>query len=165
VQDLKDFSHVDEADKQWANLERGLDSTLNVARNEIKYKADVVKEYAGIPDIECIPSQLNQVFMNLIVNAAQAIGERGTITVRTGVEQQHVWVEVCDTGCGIPKDHLARIFDPFYTTKPVGQGTGLGLSLSYGIVQHHHGSIEVTSEPGQGSRFRVTLPIQYAGGA
>ena len=163
VQDLKDFSHVGEAERQWANLERGLDSTLNMVRNEIKYKAEVVKEYAGVPDIECVPSQLNQVFMNLIVNAAHAIEERGTITVRTGSDAEKVWVEVRDTGSGISKDHLPRIFEPFYTTKPVGKGTGLGLSLSYGIVQRHRGSIEVTSEVGQGSCFKVTLPIKYAG--
>ena len=126
------------------------------------HKAEVVKEYAGIPDIECVPSQLNQVFMNLIVNAAHAIEERGTITVRTGSDQARVWVEVIDTGSGIAKEHLPRIFDPFYTTKPVGKGTGLGLSLSYGIVQRHHGSIDVSSEPGRGSCFRVTLPIRYA---
>ena len=163
VQDLKDFSHVGEAERQWANLERGLDSTLNMVRNEVKYKAEVIKEYAGVPDIECVPSQLNQVFMNLIVNAAHAIEERGTITVRTGSDAEKVWVEVVDTGSGISKDHLPRIFEPFYTTKPVGKGTGLGLSLSYGIVQRHRGSIEVTSEVGKGSCFRVTLPIQYAG--
>ena len=165
VQDLKDFSHVGESERQWANLERGLDSTLNMVRNEVKYKAEVVKEYAGIPDIECVPSQLNQVFMNLIVNAAHAIEERGTITVRTGSDQARVWVEVIDTGSGIAKEHLPRIFDPFYTTKPVGKGTGLGLSLSYGIVQRHHGSIDVSSEPGKGSCFRVTLPIRYAASA
>ncbi|WP_310345433.1 ATP-binding protein [Rhodoferax saidenbachensis] len=164
VQDLKNFSHVDESERQWANLERGLDSTLNMARNEIKYKAEVVKEYAGIPEIECMPSQLNQVFMNLIVNAAHAIEDHGTITVRTGINQQQVWVEVSDTGSGISKEHLPRIFDPFYTTKPVGKGTGLGLSLSYGIIQRHHGSIDVSSEPGKGSSFRVNLPIKWAEG-
>jgi PAS domain S-box-containing protein len=163
VQDLKDFSHVGEAERQWANLEQGLDSTLNMVRNEVKYKAEVIKEYGGIPEIECVPSQLNQVFMNLIVNAAQAIEERGTITVRTGSNREQVWVEVVDTGSGISKDHLLRIFEPFYTTKPVGKGTGLGLSLSYGIVQRHHGSIEVSSQPGKGSCFKVILPIQHAG--
>jgi signal transduction histidine kinase len=159
VQDLKDFSHVDGSEKQWANLERGLDSTLNVARNEIKYKAEVIKEYAGIPEIECMPSQLNQVFMNLMVNAAHAIESHGTITLRTGQEEGKVWVEVQDTGAGIKPEHLGRIFDPFFTTKPVGQGTGLGLSLSYGIVQKHDGRISVKSEVGVGSVFRVTLPI------
>jgi signal transduction histidine kinase len=152
---------VDESEKQWANLERGLDSTLNVARNEFKHKAEVIKEYAGIPEIECMPSQLNQVFMNLIVNAAHAIESHGTITLRTGQEEGEgkVWVEVQDTGAGIKPEHLGRIFDPFFTTKPVGQGTGLGLSLSYGIVQKHDGRISVKSEVGVGSVFRVTLPI------
>jgi signal transduction histidine kinase len=159
VQDLKDFSHVDETDKQWSCLEKGMDSTLNMVWNELKYKTDVVKEYAGIPDIECIPSQLNQVFMNLLINAAQAIEKRGQITVRTGREGQFVWVEVQDTGKGIKPEHLNRIFDPFFTTKPVGKGRGLGLSLSYGIVNKHSGRIEVQSEVGKGSNFRVWLPI------
>lgn len=159
VQDLKDFSHVDEAGWQQASLEQGIDSTLNVVANEIKYKAEVVKQYAGLPDVECMPSQLNQVFMNLLVNAAQAIDKKGTITVRTGKSGDEVWVEVEDTGKGIPAEHLNRIFDPFFTTKPIGKGTGLGLSLSYGIVQKHHGRIEVTSEVGKGSRFRIWLPV------
>jgi signal transduction histidine kinase len=158
VQDLKDFSHVDETDKQWASLEKGMDSTLNVVWNELKYKTEVVKEYAGIPDIECIPSQLNQVFMNLLINAAQAIDKHGRITVRTGQEEQKVWVEIQDTGRGIKPEHLSRIFDPFFTTKPVGKGTGLGLSLSYGIVNKHHGRIDVHSEEGWGTRFRIWLP-------
>jgi signal transduction histidine kinase len=158
VQDLKDFSHVDETDKQWASLEKGMDSTLNVVWNELKYKTEVVKEYAGIPDIECIPSQINQVFMNLLINAAQAIDKHGRITVRTGQEDQKVWVEIQDTGRGIKPEHLSRIFDPFFTTKPVGKGTGLGLSLSYGIVNTHHGRIEVQSEEGRGTSFRIWLP-------
>jgi two-component system NtrC family sensor kinase len=163
VQDLKDFSHVDESGKQWANLEQGLDSTLNVAWSELKYKAEVVKAYAGIPEIECMPSELNQVFMNLMVNAAHAIKDRGTITLRTGREDDQVWVEVQDSGAGIKPEHLGRIFDPFFTTKPVGQGTGLGLSLSYGIVQKHGGHINVQSEVGVGSVFRVSLPIHAHG--
>ena len=159
VQDLKDFSHVDEANWQHANLEQGMDSTLNVVSNEIKYKAEVVKEYSGLPEVECMPSQLNQVFMNLLMNAAQAIDNKGTITVRTGVSGDEVWVEVADTGKGISPEHINRIFDPFFTTKPVGKGTGLGLSLSYGIVQKHHGRIEVKSELGKGTTFRVCLPV------
>ena len=127
--------------------------------NELKYKAEVVKEYAGIPDVECIPSQLNQVFMNLLINAAQAIEKHGQITVRTGQDDQMVWVEVQDTGKGIKPEHLNRIFDPFFTTKPVGIGTGLGLSLSYGIVNKHNGRIEVQSEDGKGSNFRIWLPL------
>jgi hemerythrin-like metal-binding protein len=160
IQDLRDFSHVDEANWQRANLEHCLDSTLNVAWNEIKYKAEVKKEYAGLPDIECMPSQLNQVFLNLLVNAAQAIADKGIITLRTGVKDKEVWVEIADTGKGIPTEHLDQIFDPFFTTKPIGQGTGLGLSVSYGIVQKHGGHIEVHSEPGKGTSMRVYLPIE-----
>ncbi|MBU1426654.1 MAG: bacteriohemerythrin [Gammaproteobacteria bacterium] len=160
VQDLKDFSHVDESNWQHANLEQGMDSTLNVVANEIKYKADVVKQYAGLPDVECMPSQLNQVFMNMLMNAAQAIDQKGTITVRTGKSGDEVWVEVEDTGKGIAPENLNRIFDPFYTTKPIGKGTGLGLSLSYGIVQKHHGRFEVKSQVGKGSTFRVWLPLR-----
>ncbi|MDO8990444.1 MAG: ATP-binding protein [Sideroxyarcus sp.] len=164
VLDLKDFSHVGESAKLWSNIERGMDSTLNVVWNELKYKAEVVKEYAGLPDIECIPMQINQVFMNLLMNAAQAIKEHGRITIRTGQEKENVWVEVEDTGCGIEPGNLKRIFDPFFTTKPVGQGTGLGLSLSYSIVKKHGGRIEVRSEVGKGTVFRVVLPMQSPDG-
>ncbi|HEV8311830.1 MAG TPA: ATP-binding protein [Burkholderiaceae bacterium] len=164
VQDLKDFSRVDSAQEwQWAHLHQGIDSTLNVVASEVRYKADVVKEYGRIPDIECLPSQINQVIMNLIVNAAHAMGpERGLITVRTGAEGDSVWMEVADTGCGIPPEVLPRIFDPFFTTKPVGKGTGLGLSVSYGIVQKHQGRIDVHSEVGKGTTFRVVLPVRAA---
>jgi PAS domain S-box-containing protein len=158
VKDLKDFSHVGELEKQSANLESGLDSTLNVVWNEIKYKAEVVKEYAGIPEINCIASQLNQVFMNLLINAVQAIEDYGRITIRTGHDEKNVWVEVEDTGKGIKPEQLGKIFDPFFTTKSVGMGTGLGLSLSYGIVKKHDGRIEVKSELGKGTCFRVFLP-------
>ncbi|HEC17544.1 MAG TPA: PAS domain S-box protein [Sedimenticola sp.] len=163
VNDLKDFSRLDSTEWHWADLEAGLDSTLNIVHNEIKYKAEVVKEYAGIPQIECIGSQLNQVFMNLMVNGVHAIEERGTITIRTGMEgNDWVWVEVADTGKGIEPDALSRIFDPFYTTKPVGKGTGLGLSLSYSIVERHGGEIGVQSEVGKGTCFRVRLPVKQA---
>ncbi len=160
VQDLKDFSHVDEAEWQWADLHKGLDSTLNVVWNELKYKAEVVKEYGSLPEVECLPSQLNQVFMNLLVNAAHAIEERGNITIRTGAGDQEVWVEITDNGKGIPAENLKRIFDPFFTTKPVGKGTGLGLSLAYSIVQKHHGRIEASSEEGKGTTFHVALPVK-----
>jgi signal transduction histidine kinase len=160
VQDLKDFSHIGTSEKQWANLEDGLDSTLNIVWNELKYKAEVVKEYTGIRKIKCIPAQINQVFMNLLMNAVQSIEAHGRITIRTGQDDENVWVEVKDTGKGINPEHLGRIFDPFFTTKPVGSGTGLGLSLSYGIVQKHGGRIEVTSKPGKGAVFRVVLPQQ-----
>jgi len=162
VQDLKDFSRVD-ARQEWesVNLHHGIDSTLNIVNNEIKYKADVVKQYGDLPEVQCLPSELNQVFMNLLVNAAHAITkERGTITIRTGAEAGEAWVEVADDGAGIAAENLQRIFDPFFTTKPVGQGTGLGLSLSYGIVQKHGGRMEVTSKIRQGTTFRVTIPVE-----
>jgi len=162
VKDLKDFSRVDnDQNWQWANLQQGIDSTLNIVASELKYKADVIKHYAPLPEIECLASQLNQVVMNLVINAAQAIGpERGTITISNGVEGESIWLEVADNGCGIAPDALQNIFDPFFTTKPVGEGTGLGLSLSYGIVKKHHGEISVSSELGKGTTFRVVLPIR-----
>ena len=159
VQDLKDFAHAGEAHWQRADLVRGLESTLNVVRNEIKYKAEVVKRCESLPDVECVPSQLNQVFMNLLVNAAQAIPDRGTITIACGTRDDEVWIEVQDTGCGMAPEVARRIFDPFFTTKPVGQGTGLGLSVSYSIVKRHGGRIEVESTPGEGTTFRVWMPI------
>ena len=164
VQDLKDFSRVDARQEwEWVNLHNGLNSTLNIVNNEIKYKADVVRVFGELPEVQCLPSEINQVFMNLLVNAAHSItAERGTITLRTGHEGAEVWVEVADNGCGIAPENLSRIFDPFFTTKPVGQGTGLGLSLSYGIVQKHAGRMEVSSQLGQGTCFRITLPVRQA---
>ena len=163
VQDLKDFSHVDGGEWEWVDLQKGLDSTLNVARNEIKYKADVVKEYGDIPQVECMPSQINQVFMNMIVNAAHAIETRGVITICSGSSKEEVWISIADTGKGMSEEVKKRIFEPFYTTKPIGTGTGLGLSLSYGIVEKHGGRIELESEVGKGTVFRVYLPIKKLG--
>ena len=159
VQSLKDFAHIGETDWQLADLHAGIDSTLTIAANEFKYKATVSKEYGQLPPVKCLPSQLNQVFMNLIVNASQAIEANGVITVRTGYADDWVWVEVGDNGAGMAPDILSRIFDPFFTTKPVGKGTGLGLSLSYSIVAKHGGRIEVASELGKGTRFTVHLPV------
>jgi PAS domain S-box-containing protein len=162
VQDLKDFSRPGETDWQWADLHAGLDSTLNIVWNELKYKCTVKKEYGALPQIRCLPSQLNQVFMNLLVNAAHAIPEKGEVTIRTGQQGEEVFVAISDTGSGIAPEHLNRLFDPFFTTKPVGKGTGLGLSLAYGIIRKHHGRIEVASEVGKGTTFTVWLPIESA---
>ena len=162
VQDLKDFSHVGAVEWQWADLAAGLDSTLNIVNNEIKYKATVVKEYGALPAIECLPLELNQVFMNMLVNAAHAIESFGRIVIRSGLRNEEVWVEFSDTGAGIAPDNLKRIFDPFFTTKPIGKGTGLGLSLSYSIVQKHQGRIEVDSVVGVGTTFRIWLPVKQA---
>ncbi|MDP1666787.1 MAG: bacteriohemerythrin [Methylobacter sp.] len=160
IQDLKDFSHLDiNDDWQWTNLHVGLESTLNIVNNEIKYKAKIVKEFGDLPEVKCLPHQLNQVFMNLLINAAHAIESEGTITLRTGTENDRAWVEVSDTGKGIAPEHQSKIFDPFFTTKPVGKGTGLGLSVSYTIIKKHQGEIQLTSQLGQGTTFRIILPI------
>ena len=161
VRDLRDFSRSDR-EHAWrlADLHAGLDSTINIVWNELRYKAKLEKHYGTLPMIECLQSELNQVFMNLLLNAGQAIDGEGVITVRTGHDPGQVWVEIGDTGSGIAPEMLQRIFDPFFTTKAVGKGTGLGLSISYGIVAKHHGRIEVDSAPQAGSRFRVILPVR-----
>lgn len=161
VQDLKDFSHADEGTFASADLHAGIEATLNIAANELKYRADVIRDYGELPYVECMLSQLNQVFLNLLVNAAQAMPEdrRGQISIRTRLSDEAVILEFSDDGSGIDPQHLSRIFDPFFTTKPVGKGTGLGLSLSYGIIEKHHGRIEVDSTPGVGTTFRITLPV------
>lgn len=160
VQNLRDFSRIDKQQRELFDIEAGIDATLNIIHNELKYKADIVKEYCGLEPFLCIGAQLNQVFMNLLVNAAHAIEEFGTIYIRTRYQEDQIRIEIEDTGKGIPEDIQTRIFDPFFTTKPVGKGTGLGLSLSYKIVEAHHGSIEVESVIDRGSLFRVCLPIQ-----
>jgi len=163
VQDLKDFSRSDAPDA-WipADVNRGLETTLNVVWNDLKYKARMVKNYAELPLIECVPSELNQVFLNMLVNAGQAIAERGVISVATALEGDEVVITIGDDGVGIPAEVLPMIFDPFFTTKPVGTGTGLGLSISYGIINKHHGRIEVSSTVGQGTQFRIHLPVRQS---
>ncbi|GMU43202.1 MAG: histidine kinase [Lysobacterales bacterium] len=168
VLDLRDFSHGGQGEvEQWAraDLHRGIESALNIVRNELKYKAVVRKDFGTLPLVECVLSQLNQVFLNLLVNAGQAIESDGEIWIRTRCEGAEVCVQVRDNGIGMPPEVRKRVFDPFYTTKPVGKGTGLGLSLSYGIVKNHHGRIEVDSEPGAGTEFRIYLPVQQSRGA
>jgi two-component system, NtrC family, sensor kinase len=160
VQDLKEFSHVDEAEWQEASLNDGIESTLNVVWSELKYKAEVVREFGQLPPVRCIAAQVNQVLMNLLVNAAQAIDGRGTITVRSGCQGDQAWIEIADSGRGMPPEIQKRMFEPFFTTKPVGKGTGLGLSLSYDIiVKRHGGHFDVDSAPGKGTTIRVWLPV------
>ncbi len=163
VQNLKEFSHVDEEERKPFDLNQGIESTLKIVWNEVKYKAEVVKEFGDLPELLCYPGQLNQVFMNVLVNAGQAIKERGKIWIRTFTRDGQIVVEVEDTGCGIPEENLKKIFDPFFTTKPVGKGTGLGLSVSYGIIRKHQGRIEVESTVGKGTTFRVLLPVDQKG--
>jgi len=160
VRDLKDFSRAGDVEWQWADLHQGLDSTLNIVWNELKYKCTVTKDYGDLPQVWCVPSQLNQVFMNLLVNGAHAIPEKGDIHIRTGRQGDEVFVAISDSGSGIPPENLNRIFEPFFTTKPVGKGTGLGLSLAYSIVKKHQGRFDVQSELGQGTTFTVWLPIE-----
>jgi hemerythrin-like metal-binding protein len=160
VANLKDFSHVDEgAEWRHADLIGGLESTLSVASHELKYKTDVVRKLQPLPLVRCIPAQINQVFLNLLVNAAQAISEHGVITVESGQGKDEVWIEVADTGKGMDETTARRMFEPFFTTKPVGTGTGLGMSICYDIVSKHGGRFEVHSTPGAGSRIRVWLPV------
>lgn len=161
VQDLRDFSRAGH-DEGWifADIHAGLDSTINIVWNELKYTVDLAKNYGSLPLIECLPSQLNQVFMNILVNAGQSIGDRGHVSVSTTADNHAVYVEISDTGNGIAEENLARIFEPFFTTKPIGKGTGFGLSISYGIVQKHGGKIDVRSAVGVGTTFLITLPIR-----
>lgn len=159
VRDLKDFARIGEQEWQFADLHQGLDSTLNILRYEIKHKAEVVREYGDLPVVWCVPSMLNQVFLNLLVNAVHAIPATGTITVRTRVVADHVCIDIADTGCGIAAEHLDHIFEPFFTTKEAGKGTGLGLSLAQDIITRHHGQIRVSSVEGHGTTFTIELPL------
>ena len=159
VQDLKSFSRVDEAEYKPANINAGLESTLNIIWNELKYKAIVKKELSDIPKTKCNLGQLNQVFMNLLVNAAQAIENHGEINVKTWHEEDNIFISISDTGCGIEEDKIGRIFEPFYTTKEVGKGTGLGLSITYDIIRKHNGAIQVKSKPGEGTTFTIKIPV------
>lgn len=161
---MKDFSHTEEEEFRYADLHRGIETTLNVVNNELKYTAEVVRDFGDLPEVECIISQLNQVIMNLLVNAAHAIEESGTITIRTRGDGDFVALDIEDTGKGIEEAYLNRIFDPFFTTKPVGEGTGLGLSLSFNIIEKHHGQISATSTPGRGTTFHIRLPVTQPGG-
>jgi len=158
VIDLKDFAHPGEEVIQATDINNGLDSTLNVVNNEIKYKATVHKDFGQIPPVKCVPQQLNQVFMNILVNAAQAIEKKGDIYIKTRLVDQNVNITISDTGCGIPEESLTKIFDPFFTTKDVGKGTGLGMNIAYNIIQKHHGAIDVISEVGKGTTFTISLP-------
>jgi signal transduction histidine kinase len=159
VKNLRNFARLDEADWKTADLREGMDSTLALVEHLRRGRIEIVREYGAIPAIACHPGQLNQVFMNLLVNAIQAIEGPGTIRVRIGVDGAHLRVDVDDTGSGIVPAHLPRIFDPGFTTKGVGVGTGLGLAICHRIVAAHGGSIEVASQPGAGSTFSVRLPV------
>jgi len=165
AQSLKDFSRLDRATVGEFNVNEGLDKSLLIAKNVLKHKVTVEKNYGEVPTVRCAPSQINQVFLNLIKNAADAIEGEGTITLSTRHEDGEVLVSIADTGSGIPEDVLAKIRDPFFTTKEVGQGTGLGLSIVDKIITAHMGELVIESEPGRGSVFTVKLPVEAMGDA
>ncbi len=161
VMDLKDFAHPGEDGLQLSDINQNIDSTLNVVWNELKYKATVEKKYGTLPLIECYPHQLNQVFMNILVNAAQAIKDKGTIQIATRALDGCIEIQISDTGIGIPANDLEKIFDPFFTTKGPDKGLGLGMHIAYGIVQKHGGTIKVDSMVDKGTTFVITLPQKF----
>ncbi|MDT8899892.1 ATP-binding protein [Anaeroselena agilis] len=158
VQDLKGFARV-ESESRLANINEGVESAINIVWNEMKYKASLDRDYGELPLTKCNIGQLNQVFMNVLVNATQAIDKWGEIKVKTWADGGKIYISITDTGCGIPPQLLNRIFEPFFTTKEVGKGTGLGLSVTYDIVKRHGGEIRVTSESGQGTTFTIIIPV------
>lgn len=160
VADLRGFALPGQEKPMRVDINKGLESTLNVVANELKSKAVVIKEFGQIPLVQAWPQKLNQVFMNILVNAAQAIPEKGEIRIQTFARDNQVKIRIYDTGTGIPKENLAKLFDPFFTTREVGKGTGLGLNMAYRIVQEHGGEIEVQTEEGKGACFTITLPIK-----
>ncbi len=163
VKSLREFSHVDSTQWKETNLIDGMESTLRIINNELKYKATIHKDYQQqMPLVYCQSMQINQVFMNLLLNAAQAMEQPGDIYIRISAEGEFARVSIRDTGSGVAPQHLTKVFDPFFTTKPVGAGTGLGLSLSYSIIQKHQGKLSVNSPAGQGAEFVIQLPLSAA---
>jgi two-component system, NtrC family, sensor kinase len=159
VRSLKNFARLDEAERKKVNIHDGIESTLTLLQHQLKNRIRIVKSFGDVPEIDCFPNQLNQVFMNILVNAAQAIADRGEITVKTWREGEQVKISICDTGVGIPPENLSKIFDPGFTTKGVGLGTGLGLSICYKIIEDHHGTIGAESS-NRGTTFTITIPLE-----
>lgn len=159
VQNLRNFSRLDEAAMKWVDLHEGLESTLLLLNNELKNRIEVHKEYHSLPQVYCHPGNINQVFMNILLNAIQAIEQKGNIWIKTEQRANQVEISIRDDGKGIPEKYQNKVFDPFFTTKPVGKGTGLGLSISYNIIKEHHGQISFSSQEGKGTTFLIQLPI------
>ena len=160
VRSLRSFARLDDAERKEADLHEGIENTLTLVYHDLKSRIEIVKEYGTLPLVQCFPSRLNQVFLNLLVNAAQAIDGKGKITIRTRVVGDRVEIDIADTGRGISQKNLSRIFDPGFTTKGVGVGTGLGLSICFQIVEDHRGDIRVVSKEGEGTTFTIAIPIQ-----
>ncbi len=160
ILDLKNFSRLDEMVVNNINLVKEIDTTLNILYNKIKGKIEIIKEYEdNLPLVEGFGGQLNQVFMNILDNSCYAIKDKGTISIRLQKAENNVIIEFEDSGCGMTKEQISKMFDPFYTTKPVGEGTGLGMSISYKVIQRHNGTITVDSEVDKGTKFTIKLPI------
>ncbi|NIR50336.1 GAF domain-containing protein, partial [candidate division KSB1 bacterium] len=161
VKNLRNFARLDEGELKTVDLHEGIDSTLALIDHLSRDRIQIIKEYGDIPKVNCYANQLNQVFMNMLVNACQAIEDKGEIRIKTYSKDDTIYIEFRDTGVGIPSENLRKIFDPGFTTKGVGVGTGLGLSISYKILQEHGGTIDVESEPGKGSVFTLKLPVNH----
>ena len=162
VKNLKGFARVDRDGEDLWNVNEGIDSALTIANHQMRDRIEVIRHLVAVPLVRVVPSQINQVFLNLITNAAQSMAERGTLTVTSRRNGDMVEVEFADTGSGIPADVLPKIFDPFFTTKPVGEGTGLGLSIVHKILTAYGGSVAVSSALGHGTSFVVSLPVDFA---
>lgn len=161
VQNLRLFSRLDESEFKRSDLHEGLDSTIRLlSRYYGSGNVRLVRNYGALPMVSCYAAQMNQVWMNLLVNAAQAVGDHGEVRIATEADAETVSIEISDSGCGIPAEQMNRIFDPFFTTKAVGEGTGLGLSISYGIIERHGGTIYAESKVGEGTRFVVRIPVE-----
>ena len=159
VQSLRTFAALDEALFQQVNIHDNIDTTLSLLYHELKDKATIIKKYGDIPLIQCYPNELNQAFMNLFVNAIQAIEESGNITIETYADDTWLHVRISDTGQGISSEDLSKIYDPGFTTRGVGVGKGLGLSIVYNIIQKHHGEIHIDSQVGKGTEVAISLPL------
>lgn len=162
VASLKDFSRLDKAKTDNVDLNECIENSLLIANNTLKYRVEVIKKLGSLPKLKCSPSQINQVILNLLTNAAHAINDYGKVLVKSYVEGSHAVIIVEDNGKGISKQNLSRVFDPFFTTKEVGKGTGMGLSISFKIIKDHGGSISVASKEGVGTRFTIKLPFLSA---
>lgn len=163
VSGLKSFSYADKDVLCATDLNECLDNTIQMVWNEIKYKAELHRNFGTLPTIQCNAQQLKQIFMNLLVNAAHSIDQRGEITITTRHQDGQILISFADTGCGIPPEHLSRIFEPFFTTKEIGKGTGLGLSIAFELIKKHGGDISVTSQIGSGTIFTLQLPCSNEG--
>ncbi len=162
VENLRNFSHLDRAKWETADIHKGIDSSIKILMPQFKHQLKIHKAYKAKGIIGCNPGQMNQVFLNILANAAQAIGEEGNIWIETTDQNDHLVIRIRDDGNGMPKEILSKIFDPFFTTKNVGEGTGLGLSISYSIIQNHGGKIQAESKSGEGTTFTIFLPYHRA---